>query len=153
MCGFSLLPVAPRRAMPQCGIGMTMASSSEDRTTVPTDTETEVALAVPAVLFADLSGWTDLTSRVGDEAALAVRDALFVPLKIIIGSNRGWLVKTLGDELMCLFESAADAARAALQMQRHAERANRGASEPLPLRIGIHAGGVIMKDKDIEGNT
>jgi hypothetical protein len=38
-------------------------------------------------------------------------------------------------------------------MQLHAERANRGASEPLPLRIGMHAGQVVMKDDDIEGNT
>lgn len=120
---------------------------------VTTQLDTEVAASVPAVLFADVSGWTDLTSRVGDRAALALRDGLFGPLKEIIRKNRGWLVKTLGDELMCLFDSAQEAARAARDMQLHAERANRGASEPLPLRIGMHAGQVVMKDDDIEGNT
>ena len=118
-----------------------------------TRTGTEVAAAVPAVLFADVAGWTDLTSRVGDRAALSLRDDLFGPLKEIIRKHRGWLVKTLGDELMCLFDSAQEAARAARDMQLHAERANRGASEPLPLRIGMHAGQVVMKDDDIEGNT
>jgi adenylate cyclase len=108
---------------------------------------------VPAVLFADVSGWTDLTSRVGDAAALSLRDGLFGPLKEIIRKNQGWLVKTLGDELMCLFDSAQDAARAARDMQLHAERANSGAREPLQLRIGMHAGQVVMKDQDIEGNT
>jgi class 3 adenylate cyclase len=121
---------------------------------VSTQIDTEVSSAsVPAVLFADVSGWTDLTSRVGDSAALSLRDGLFGPLKEIIQKNKGWLVKTLGDELMCLFGSAQEAARAACDMQLHAERANSVASEPLPLRIGMHAGQVVVKDNDIEGNT
>ena len=120
---------------------------------VTTQLDTEVTASVPAVLFADVSGWTALTSRLGDRAALALRDGLFGPLKEIIRKNRGWLVKTIGDELMCLFDSAQEAARAARDMQLHAERANSSASEPLPLRIGMHAGQVIMKDDDIEGNT
>ena len=115
--------------------------------------DTEVTPPIPAVLFADLSGWTDLTSRIGDEAALSLRDRLFGPLKQIIQKHKGWVVKTIGDELMCLFNSAQEAARAALDMQRHAERANRRAKEPLPLRIGMHAGPVVKKDNDIEGNT
>ena len=120
---------------------------------VTTRIDTEVAASVPAVLFADVSGWTDLTSRVGDRVALSLRDGLFGPLKEIIRKNRGWLVKTIGDELMCLFDSAQEAARAARDMQLYADRANRDASEPLPLRIGMHAGQVVMKDDDIEGNT
>jgi len=115
--------------------------------------DTEASLPPPAVLFADLSGWTDLTSRIGDEAALSLRDKLFGRLKEIIRKHKGWLVKTIGDELMCLFDSTQDAARAALEMQRHAERANRRAKEPLPLRIGIHTGPVVRKDDDIEGST
>ena len=114
---------------------------------------TEITPPVPAVLFADVSGWTDLTSRVGDQAALALRDKLFRPLRKIVQKHRGWVVKTLGDGLMCMFKSPQDAARAARDMQRHAERANRNAKEPLPLRMGLHAGQVIVKNKDIEGNT
>jgi class 3 adenylate cyclase len=115
--------------------------------------DTSVTPPIRAVLFADLSGWTDLTSRIGDEAALALRDELFGPLMQIIAGNRGAVVKTLGDGLMCVFDSAPDAARAAREMQRHAERANREAAEALPMRIGIHAGQVVLKDNDIEGNT
>ncbi len=114
---------------------------------------TEITPAVPAVLFADVSGWTDLTSRVGDQAALTLRDKLFRPLKKIVQKHHGWVVKTLGDGLMCMFKSPQDAARAARDMQRHAERANRNAKEPLPLRMGIHAGQVVVKNNDIEGNT
>jgi adenylate cyclase len=114
---------------------------------------TEITPPVPAVLFADVSGWTDLTSRVGDETALALRDKLFRPLKKIVQKHRGWVVKTLGDGLMCMFKSPQAAARAARDMQRHAERANRNAKEPLPLRMGMHAGQVIVKNKEVEGNT
>lgn len=115
--------------------------------------DTEITQPVPAVMFADVSGWTDLTSRVGDQAALALRDKLFKPLKKIIEKHRGWVVKTLGDGLMCMFKSAQEAARAAREIQRHAERANRHAKEPLSLRIGIHAGEVVVKSNDIDGNT
>jgi adenylate cyclase len=59
----------------------------------------------------------------------------------------------MGDELMCLFDTAQDAARAARDMQRHSEAANRTAEEPLPLRMGIHAGQVVLTDNDVEGNT
>lgn len=115
--------------------------------------DTEVTTPLPAVLFADVSGWTDLTSRVGDATALALRDKLFGPLRKIVQKHRGWVVKTLGDGLLCMFKSPQDAARAARDMQRHAERANRNASEPLAMHMGIHAGDVVVKDNDIEGNT
>jgi len=115
--------------------------------------DTEVTPPVPAVLFADVSGWTDLTSRVGDQTALSLRDGLFGPLKEIIRKYNGWLVKTIGDGLMCLFESAQDAALAARDMQRHADQANRRAPEPLALRIGMHSGPVVMNENDIEGDT
>jgi len=122
------------------------------RTASP-DSTTEATPPVPAVLFADVSGWTDLTSRVGDQAALTLRDSLFSPLRDIVQKNRGWVVKSMGDGLMCKFDSPQDAALAACEMQRHAEIANRDAEEPLPLHIGIHAGQVVVKDGDIEGNT
>jgi len=139
--------------IPRTGHAVEMECVSPGMDTVVLGARTDTGVSVPAVLFADVAGWTDLTSRVGDRAALSLRDALFGPLKEIIRKHKGWLVKTIGDELMCLFESAQEAARAAREMQLHAERANRGASEPLPLRIGMHAGQVVMKDDDIEGNT
>jgi len=115
--------------------------------------ETEVTAPLPAVLFVDVSGWTDLTSRVGDQMALELRDNLFRPLRAIVEKHRGWVVKTLGDGLMCMFKSPQDAARAARDMQRHTEHANRGVREPLALRMGIHAGEVVQQDDDIGGNT
>ncbi len=87
----------------------------------PSDT-TRIS-GVPAVLFADVSGWVDLVSRIGDEAALALRDELFGPLREIVNENQGWVVKTIGDELMCLFDTVDDAARAACEMQRCASEA------------------------------
>ena len=85
--------------------------------------ETTRSPGIPAVLFADVSGWVDLVSRIGDEAALALRDELFRPLREIVNENNGWVVKTIGDELMCLFDTVDDAARAACAMQRCADEA------------------------------
>ena len=106
-----------------------------------------------AILFADISGWVDLCSRLGDERALALRDALFIPLQAIVKSHGGQVVKTLGDELMCSFGSLAGAARAACDMQRHAEVANQRNGEPLLLRMGLNWGEVILRSNDVEGNT
>ena len=96
-------------------------------------------------------GGSDFPSRRPDRARTA--DKLFRPLKKIVQKHHGWVVKTLGDGLMCMFKSPQDAARAARDMQQHAERANRNAKESLPLRMGIHAGQVLVKNNDIEGNT
>ena len=107
----------------------------------------------PAVLFADVCGWVDLCARKGDSVALGLRDALFGPLRDIIQANHGSVVQTIGDELMCLFDSATDAARAACEMQRYASYANRTTSEPLSLRMGIHAGAVVRSAMDVVGTT
>src|SRR5262249_36858669 len=67
--------------------------------------------------------------------------------------HHGRVVKTNGDELMCLFESAEHTARAACAMQRFATRANADTDEPLALHIGFHVGPLVMMNADVEGDT
>jgi class 3 adenylate cyclase len=117
------------------------------------ESDTGIVQRIGAVLFADVSGWTDLCSRRGDEVALALRDELFDPLRKIVERHDGRVVKTNGDELMCLFESAEHTARAACAMQRFATRVNAETDEPLPLRIGFHVGRLLMINTDVEGDT
>jgi adenylate cyclase len=104
------------------------------------------------VLFADIAGWTSLVSRLGAEAAVKQRDALFASLEHIVRYYSGTVVETIGDELMCLFDAAPRAGRAACEMQRHAERVNRESDEPILLRMGMHTGPV-LRNRGIAGDT
>lgn len=106
-----------------------------------------------AVLFADLSGWTELCTRVGDEVAKKIADELIAQLTGIVGHHKGRVVKRIGDELMCVFGEPGDAAHAACAMQRGVEERNRHAAERLLLRIGFHFGPVIEAGDDVFGDT
>jgi class 3 adenylate cyclase len=70
-------------------------------------------------------------------------------------SHRGELVKRMGDGHMIVFERALDATLAAIRLQKALRRFNRYRDETtrVVIRIGIHAGPVVRKDKDILGNN
>src|SRR4051794_17977164 len=82
--------------------------------------KTGVGPKSPAVLFADISGWVELCSRLGDEPAKKIVDPLFAELGRIVEGRNGWVVKRIGDELMCVFDAPGNAALAACEMQRYA---------------------------------
>ena len=66
---------------------------------------------------------------------------------------RGRMVKSLGDGIMAVFDTAHDGVAAALELQRHFDDANAGASEDrkLYLRAGLNATTVFVDDIDIYG--
>ena len=106
-----------------------------------------------AVLFADVSGWTNLCARIGDAAAKMIVDSLLSELREDVECYRGRIIKRIGDELMCVFSTASDAASAACDMQRRADSRNRFETEKLFLRIGFHSGPVIIDKDDVFGDT
>jgi adenylate cyclase len=70
-------------------------------------------------------------------------------MKAIAVGGQGRVVKTIGDGLMCCFPTAADALRAAVDMQI----AQTDRDDGLALRLGFHAGEVIQRDGDVFGDT
>ncbi|MDA0821565.1 MAG: adenylate/guanylate cyclase domain-containing protein [Proteobacteria bacterium] len=69
-----------------------------------------------ALLFADISGSTRLYEILGDVAARTkVSDCLDM-LKTVVERHNGIVIKTIGDEIMCTFETAEAAAIAACEM-------------------------------------
>lgn len=105
------------------------------------------------VLFVDVSGWTDLCARIGDAAAKLIVDSLLRELRENVMRYKGRIVKRIGDELMCLFDTSGDAASAACEMQRRADVRNRFETEKLFLRIGFHSGPVLIERGDLFGDT
>src|SRR5215813_4378216 len=92
-------------------------------------------------LFTDLKGSTALYERVGDLAAFDLVRAHFHALLEIIGSEKGAVVKTIGDSVMATFIRPEHALAAGLKMRSAMEKLNveRG-SKDLVVKIGIHEG-------------
>jgi len=108
---------------------------------------------VLAVLFADVSGSTALYETLGDRAALAAVESVLGLLKRAVTVQQGRVVKTIGDEVMAVFESADAALQAAVDMQH--QMAHRAAESELRLgiRIGFHAGPVLEEQGDVFGDA
>jgi class 3 adenylate cyclase len=92
-------------------------------------------------LFTDLQGLTALYERVGDLAAFDLVRAHFRALLEIIASEKGAVVKTIGDAVMATFVKPEHAIAAGLRMRAamDALNAERG-TEDLVVKIGIHEG-------------
>jgi len=92
------------------------------------------------VMFTDLVGSTALMSQVGQVAAEELRREHFALLRSAVAESNGEEVKNLGDGLMVVFASAADAVAAGSAVQRAFGRRNRRARHPLVVRVGIAVG-------------
>src|SRR5579863_6074346 len=92
-------------------------------------------------LFTDLKGSTALYERVGDLAAFDLVRAHFHALLSIIASEKGAVVKTIGDAVMATFVKPEHAIAAGLKMRAamDALNAERGTGD-LVVKIGIHEG-------------
>jgi class 3 adenylate cyclase len=92
-------------------------------------------------LFTDLKGSTALYERVGDLAAFDLVRAHFRALLEIISSEKGAVVKTIGDAVMATFVRPEHAIVAGLRMRAAMDALNveRGRDD-LVVKIGIHEG-------------
>jgi hypothetical protein len=102
-------------------------------------------------MFTDLVDSTALMTRVGESAAEGLRRDHMAVLRTAIDARGGREVKNLGDGLMVVFTSAADAVAAAVDIQRALHRRNRRAAEPLAVRVGIALGDADVEDDDYFG--
>ena len=92
-------------------------------------------------LFTDLKGSTALYERVGDLADFDLVRAHFHALLEIIASEKGAVVKTIGDAVMATFVRPEHALAAGLRMRAAMDALNaaRG-TDDLVVKIGIHEG-------------
>ncbi len=104
--------------------------------------------SLPAVAFADLSGFTGLTHEIGDAPA-AEKAARFEAIaQRLAGTCEGRIVKPLGDGVMMLFPDAASAVEAALCLVEQSRE-----HDLPPVRVGVATGQVVPRDGDIFGRT
>ncbi len=109
-----------------------------------------------AILFADISGSTSLYETLGDERAHKLVSNFISVISGIISDYQGKIIKTIGDEVMCTFNSAYQALNAAISMHKAID-----SMPPIPMkkpvkpsiRIGLHMGPVIWQGGDIFGDA
>lgn len=108
------------------------------------------------ILFADISESTRLYEALGNIEAQQLISRCLSQLSGVAESYRGQVVKTIGDEVMCVFPNASDATRAAGEMQ--AGIRNLQIDDELPfgriqLRVGLHHGTVLVETGEVYGET
>ncbi len=109
-----------------------------------------------AILFADVSGSTRLFEVLGDVTArVKVSECLDILTEVTKNYN-GTVIKTIGDEIMCTFPTADEAANASVEMHEELlDDVTEGVSDTtqLSIRVGFHFGPAIMEGGDVFGDA
>lgn len=138
-CGTDL--PADARFCPSCGLEISPAAGGEERKLV-------------TILFADVSGSTELGERLDTEELRAVMDSFFSAMREEIEAEGGTVEKFIGDAVMAAFgvpaaheDDPARALRAALKMGRRLSSLNedlaRAHGVRLAMRTGVNTGEVL----------
>src|SRR5689334_3838376 len=99
------------------------------------------------VMFTDVESSTDITTRLGDEAAaslLATHNTIVLDQVAAFGGRD---VRSTGDGFLVVFDSARAAVSCALAIQRELTEQE----HPVRVRIGLNAGEVLEGDDELFG--
>jgi class 3 adenylate cyclase len=99
-----------------------------------------------AILFTDIAGSTDISTRLGDEAALRLLRAHDEIVREALGVFGGREVKHTGDGILACFASVTRAVQATMAMQQQATEV-----EALGLKVGLSVGEPVEQSDDIFG--
>jgi class 3 adenylate cyclase len=106
-----------------------------------------------AVLFADIAGSTRIYETVGDTQAKAMIEECLDGMRTVTARRSGRVIKTIGDEIMCVFPDADHGHLAASDMQLMVAALPAVSDVKRAIRIGFHVGAVIEEDGDVFGDT
>jgi len=105
------------------------------------------------MMFTDIVDSTGLIGLVGDEAwgdLIAWHDGT---LRTLMSRHHGKEIDHAGDGFFISFESATDAVRCAIEIQRALQSHRRDSGFSPRVRIGIHAGPVLQSEKRLLGHN
>lgn len=105
-----------------------------------------------AVLFADICDSTSLYHKLGDATARNVVNACLSVVTGVLPRYDGRAVKTIGDEVLCVFPSTDLAVLAASEMQSLVSSTQPG-NYPVMIHIGLHYGPVLIENNDVFGDA
>jgi class 3 adenylate cyclase len=106
-----------------------------------------VERAVTSILIADITGSTELYSRLGDVAAQQRVAGTVAQLRAIVAECDGHFVAQKGDDVLASFARPPDALAAARRMLKA------GGDDALSIHAGITFGRVVLAEGDVFGET
>ncbi|HET8525808.1 MAG TPA: ABC transporter substrate-binding protein [Actinomycetota bacterium] len=105
-------------------------------------------------LIADVRGYTLFTQERGDEAGAKLAAKFAVIAREIVEARGGTLLELRGDEALCVFASAREAIRAALDLQqRFVDETLEQTELPLTVGIGLDAGEAVRVEGGYRGGA
>jgi class 3 adenylate cyclase len=105
------------------------------------------------IMFTDIVGYSSIAQR--DEGlSLALLDEHNALLRPIFARHDGLEIKTIGDAFLIEFDSAVQAVRCAIDVQRALNDRNTRPDRPhrIDVRIGLHLGDVVRTPTDVLGD-
>lgn len=106
-----------------------------------------------AILFADVCGSTHLFERFGDAKAKDVVGAALDIMSREVKAVSGRVVKTIGDEVMAVFDTADQACACALAIHPGVAEDAKMKEYNIAVKVGFHFGEVIADDGDVFGDA
>jgi class 3 adenylate cyclase len=106
-----------------------------------------------AVLFADIAGSTKLYDTLGDAQAKTLIDECIGIMRGVVAHYSGRVIKTIGDEVMCVLPNADSGHLAAADMQLKVAALPAVSNVKRAIRVGFHVGPVIEESSDVFGDT
>jgi class 3 adenylate cyclase len=106
------------------------------------------------LMFSDMAGYTMMTERLGDRAALQIVQAHNEIVRRECEAFGGFEVELRGDGFLVAFPSALSGVRCGIALQRQfVEYSAQHPEEPIRLRIGLHTGQAIRDVDKFFGKT
>lgn len=109
-----------------------------------------------SILCADIVGSTHLYEALGDIKARELIATWIAAMTRFVESQQGEVCSNIGDEILCLFESPAQATAAASEIQQNIQDITGSghiATGPARIKIGLHCGRVLSDKDGISGDN
>lgn len=105
------------------------------------------------ILFADVCKSTQIYEQHGDAEALRIVGGTVSVLSDVTTAHGGTVVKTIGDEVMSLFDDPSAACTAARAMHRAVRDEASLSARDVHVKVGLHCGEVLLEDDDAYGDA
>jgi len=109
--------------------------------------------AFRAIMFTDMVGSTEMTTRMGDTMAVELLRAHDAIIRRCLEHHGGEEVKHLGDGIMASFDDVPASVASAIKIQQEFVSFSSSSETPIRVRIGIHAGEPIEEGGDLFGSA
>ncbi len=109
--------------------------------------------AFRAIMFTDIVGSTEMTTRLGDAMSVELLRAHDAIIRRSLEEHDGSEVKHLGDGIMASFDNVPASVACAIRIQDGFADYNAGSDTPIHVRIGVHAGEPVEESNDLFGSS